>query len=56
MAFGGAMATATTGKRPIDAFTLGPEHLPLPFEEILEWLRGLPIVRLIEVDYWAERT
>ena len=30
--------------------------MPLPFEEILEWSRRLPILRLIEVYYWTERT
>ena len=56
MAFAGTRELPANRTDPIGTFTFGEEHMPLPFEEILEWLRGLPIVRLIEVDYWAGRT
>ena len=56
MAFAGTRELPENPAQPIATFTFGEEHMPLPFEEILEWLRGLPIVRLIEVDYRAERT
>lgn len=56
MAFAGARERPQNPAQAIATFTFGEEHMPLPFEEILEWLRGLPIVRLIEVDYWAGRT
>ena len=56
MAFAGTRELPEDPAQPIATFTFGEEHMPLPFEEILEWLRGLPIIRLIEVDYWAGRT
>jgi len=29
--------------------------MPQPFEEIMDWLRGYPDVRLVEVEYWGGR-
>jgi len=56
MAFGSGAGEVQSGMRaPIGTFTFGPEHRPLPMEEILEWLRGLPIVRLIEIEYHRRR-
>jgi len=56
MAFAGTRELPANRTDPIGTITFGEEHMPRPFEDILEWLRGLPIVRLIEVDYWSERT
>ncbi|HKN69327.1 MAG TPA: hypothetical protein VJW73_23770, partial [Gemmatimonadaceae bacterium] len=56
MAFAGTRELPANRTDPIGTFTFGEEHMPLPFEDILEWLRGLPIVRLIEVDHWGRRT
>jgi len=35
---------------PLVTFYFGPEHVQLPMEEILDWLRGHPLVRLIEIE------
>jgi hypothetical protein len=35
---------------PLVTFYFGPAHIPLPMEEILEWLRGHPLVRVIEIE------
>lgn len=44
-------ATVPDGMRaPIAGFTFTAEHVPLPFEDILEWLRGQAWVRVIEVE------
>jgi predicted dinucleotide-binding enzyme len=57
MAFAGpGSAPAADSTSTFATFTFDEEHMPLPFEEILEWLRGLPIIRLIEIDYWTRRT
>ena len=56
MAFAGGRSVLPRGTNAFAQFTFGEEHMPMPFEEILEWLRGLPILRLIEVDYWAGRS
>ena len=56
MAFAGTRELPANRTDPIGTFTFGEEHMPQPFEEILEWLRGLSIVRLIEVDHWVGRT
>ena len=56
MAFAGARALPANSTQPIGVFTFGEEHMPQPFEEIMEWLRGHPAVRLVEVDHWRGRT
>lgn len=38
---------------PLVSFHFEAEHLPLPFEEILEWLRGHPLVRVIEIEWYG---
>ena len=38
---------------PLVTFQFGPEHIPLPMEEILEWLRQHELVRLIEVERYG---
>ena len=43
-------------RAPIAAFTFTAEHLPLPFEEILDWLRGQAWVRVIEIDRFSPIT
>jgi orotate phosphoribosyltransferase len=35
---------------PLVSFYFGVEHMPLPFEEILDWLRRHELVRLIEIE------
>lgn len=49
----GARETPPGVTAPIGIFTFGDEQRPLPFEEVLEWLRTLSIVRLVEVEYHA---
>lgn len=56
MVFAGARELPASRTQPIGVFTFGEEHMPLPFEEIMEWLRGHPAVRLVEVDHWRGRT
>ena len=56
MAFAGARELPANAEDPIATYTFGEEHMPLPFEEIMEWLRGHPAVRLVEVDHWRGRT
>jgi hypothetical protein len=34
----------------LTCFTFGVEHIPLPMEEIIDWLREHPLVRVIEID------
>ena len=40
------------GRASLVAFTFGPEHRPLPFEDVLDWLRGHPWVRVIEIEHY----
>jgi hypothetical protein len=39
----------------LTCFVFGLEHIPLPMEEILEWLREHPLVRVIEIDRSGSR-
>jgi hypothetical protein len=52
VAIAAASAEPPAGTRaPRVTFTIGQGQRPEPFEQILEWLRGHPLVRMIEVEY-----
>ena len=35
---------------PIATFSFARKHLPLPYEDVMDWLRGHPLVRVIEIE------
>ena len=44
---------AFADRMALTCFTFTLEQIPLPMEEIIEWLREHPLVRVIEIDRYG---
>lgn len=52
---GTAGAGIVDARHPMVILTFTLDQIPLPLEEVLEWLRDHPLVRVIEVDRFRDR-
>ena len=49
----GPTDTPASPRSPLATISFQHEHVPVPLEEILDWLRGEPLVRVIEIDRYG---
>ena len=52
---GGRSSHTAASKRPLVIITFTLDLIPLPLEDVLEWLRDQPLVRVIEIDRFRDR-